>query len=252
MAQAPRRNGLSTRHRAPTKYDAHNLVLDRTYGALADLRRELSDSKQAVAERAELLQLFAQCADPQRAWLLLEDYFERLSLSRKDFEAQEWWPRLLAVRGKDRLEQTALLFLRSNRSLPSELIPHANLERFAEIEETERAEALVKHLENWVLPPRPHHLDSPRASLRVFCDINPVQQSTALHALQVRFTLNRPRSGEKSRSLRELTELPARAAHEPELFSSNDWASLLWLPEAYAGPKAFPDQPCLTGADLLR
>ncbi|MCL4180180.1 MAG: DEAD/DEAH box helicase [Verrucomicrobia bacterium] len=252
MAQAPRRNGLSPRHRAPTKYDAHNLVLDRTYGALADLRRELSDSKQAVAERAELLQLFAQCADPQRAWLLLEDYFERLSLSRKDFEAQEWWPRLLAVKGKDRLEQTALLFLRSNRSLPSELIPHANLERFAEIEETEKAEALVKHLENWVLPPRPHHLDSPRASLRVFCDISPVQQSAALHALQVRFTLNRPRSGEKSRSLRELTELPARAAHEQELFSSDDWAFLVWLTEAYAGPKAFRDQLCLTGADLLR
>jgi hypothetical protein len=133
----------------------------------------LADSKQDVAERAEILQLFAQCADPQRAWLLLEDYFERLSLSRKDFQTQEWWPRLLAVKGSDRLEQTALLFLRSNRSLPTELIPHANLERLAQIEEAEKAEELVKHLENWILPPPPVHLDSPRASLRVFGEIQP-------------------------------------------------------------------------------
>jgi hypothetical protein len=252
MAQSSRSNGPPSRHRAPTKYDAHNLVLDRTYGALADLRRELADSKQDVAERAEILQLFAQCGDPQRAWLLLEDYFERLSLSRKDFHTQEWWPRLLAVKGSERLEQTALLFLRSNRSLPTELIPHANLERLAQIEEAEKAEALVKHLEDWVLPPPPVHLDSPRASLRVFGDIHPVQNSSVLHALQIRFTLNRPRSGEKARTLRELTELPARAAHEQELFSGQDWGFLVWLAETYAGPKAFRDQLCLTGADLLR
>jgi SNF2 family DNA or RNA helicase len=252
MAHAPRRNSHSQKQRAPTKYDAHNLVLDRTYGALADLRRELADSKQAVAERAEILQLFAQCADPQRAWLLLEDYFERLSLSRKDFHAQEWWPRLLAVRGSERLEHTALLFLRSNRPLPTELAPHANLNRLAEIEETEKAAELAQHLENWVLPPRPHHLDSPRASLRILCDIKQVQNCAVLHALQIRFALNRPRSGEKSRTLRELTELPARAAHEQELFSSEDWGFLVWLTETYAGPKAFRDQLCLTGADLLR
>jgi hypothetical protein len=28
-----------------TKYDAHHKVLSQTYGAFADLRRELSDSK---------------------------------------------------------------------------------------------------------------------------------------------------------------------------------------------------------------
>jgi hypothetical protein len=251
MTHIPRRNGQS-RHRASTKYDAHNLVLDRTYGALADLRRELSDSKQAVSERSELLQMFAQCSDPQRAWLLLEDYFERLSLSRKDFEAQEWWPRLLSAKGNDRLEQTALLFLRSNRSLPTELIPHANLERFAQIEESEKAEQLVEHLEHWVLPQQPHHLDSPRASLRVLGDVKSSQQSPALHALHLRFVLTRPRSGEKARSLRELTELTARAAHEQEQFSGEDWEFLLWLAATYAGPKAFRDTLCLTGSDLLR
>ena len=33
------------------KYDAHHTVLSKTYGALADLRRELSDSKSDLAER---------------------------------------------------------------------------------------------------------------------------------------------------------------------------------------------------------
>ncbi len=252
MAPTSRRNGPLTRRRASTKYDAHNLVLDNTYGALADLRRELADSKEAVSERAELLQLFAQCGDPQRAWLLLEDYFDRLSLSRKDFQAQEWWPRLLAVKGEERLEQTALLFLRSNRSLPTELAPHANLDRLAEIEEAEKSIELVQHLENWLLPPPPHHLDSPRALLRVYCEVREAQKGGVLHALQIRFSLDRPRSGEKVRTLRELTELPGRAAHEQELFSSEDWGFLVWLAETYAGPKAFRDQLCLTGADLHR
>ena len=61
--------------------------------AVADLRRELSDSKAAVAEREELLSTFAICSDSQRAWLLLEDYFEKLSLSRNDFPSPDWWPR---------------------------------------------------------------------------------------------------------------------------------------------------------------
>ena len=36
---------------AAAKYDAHHTVLSKTYGALADLRRELADSKTRVAER---------------------------------------------------------------------------------------------------------------------------------------------------------------------------------------------------------
>ena len=40
-------------------------------GAQAGLRRELADSKAAIAERTELLNIFADCSDPQRAWLLL-------------------------------------------------------------------------------------------------------------------------------------------------------------------------------------
>lgn len=74
---------------AAARYDAHHNVLGRAYGAQAELRRELSDSKSAVAERTEILGHFASCADPQRAWLLLEDYFEKLSLSRRDFPGDD-------------------------------------------------------------------------------------------------------------------------------------------------------------------
>ena len=75
MAKVLVRNGNGPRSAQGSKYDAHNTVLSKTYGALADLRRELSDSKAAVSEREELLRQFAGCPDSQRAWLLLEDYF---------------------------------------------------------------------------------------------------------------------------------------------------------------------------------
>src|SRR6187549_2067071 len=155
------KNGHTPRSALTAKYDAHHIVLDKTYGALADLRRELADSKADIAERTEILQTFARCSDSQRAWLLLEDYFEKLSLSRKDFNGQEWWPRLMSVQGTKRLEETAILFLRSNRPLPTELTTHANLDRFAEVEETEKEQKLVQQLEQWLFPPAPAHLDSP-------------------------------------------------------------------------------------------
>src|SRR5204862_8316641 len=115
----------------------------KTYGVLADLRRELSDSKAAVSERQELLQSFAVCADSQRAWLLLEDYFEKLSLSRKDFPSQDWWPRLLAAQGRARLEEVAFLFLRAKRSVPTELAGYANLARFAQVKQAEQEQDYV-------------------------------------------------------------------------------------------------------------
>ena len=85
MPKLATKNGRSGRFASTTKYDAHHTVLSKTYGAFADLRRELADSKSAVAEREDLLKIFSTCLDSQRAWLLLEDYFEKLSLSRKDF-----------------------------------------------------------------------------------------------------------------------------------------------------------------------
>src|SRR5678816_4489673 len=111
MAKVSTKNVKGSRTGGTTKYDAHHKVLSQTYGAFADLRRELSDSKTAVAEREDILRNFSVCPDSQRAWLLLEDYFEKLSLSRKDFPAVDWWPRLLAARGAHRLEELAFLFL---------------------------------------------------------------------------------------------------------------------------------------------
>src|SRR5438045_806291 len=105
MARTLLRSGNGSRASQPSKYDAHHTVLSKTYGAFADLRRELADSKSDVAEREELLKNFAICMDSQRAWLLLEDYFEKLSLSRKDFPNQDWWPKLLASQSQARLEE---------------------------------------------------------------------------------------------------------------------------------------------------
>src|SRR5271169_866768 len=158
IARVLMKNGNAARSGQASKYDAYNTVLSKTYGALADLRRELSDSKAAVGEREELLRGFAECADSQRAWLLLEDYFEKLSLSRKDFPGTDWWPRLLTAVGKGRLEEVAFLFLRAKRPLPTELAPHANLARFAEVEQATHEQQLVRHLEAWLFPARPAHL----------------------------------------------------------------------------------------------
>jgi superfamily II DNA or RNA helicase len=236
---------------AAAKYDAHHTVLNKTYGALADLRRELADSKPRMAEREELLKIFATCTDSQRAWLLLEDYFEKLSLSRKDFTAQEWWPRVYAAKGRNRLEELAILFLRSNRPLPQELTAYANLDRFAEIEQAEQEQQVLTDLENWMFPPAPAHLDGPRAKLHVFGDIIPAEDHPKLHALKIHFNLFRPRTGERHRSIGDLIEITTRSAHEQELFAPLDWQFLLWLGEHY-GDLEKQDSLIISGLELLQ
>ena len=101
MARNSVKNGKTNGLRAggTSKYDANNRVLTQTYGAFADLRRELSDSKEAVAGRGDMLRSFATCPDSQRSWLLLEDYFEKLSLSRKDFPDTDWYRKLYDGKG---------------------------------------------------------------------------------------------------------------------------------------------------------
>jgi superfamily II DNA or RNA helicase len=252
MAKIVRNNGQNSRSAMATKYDAHHTVLNKTYGALADLRRELADSKTAVAERAEILNTFATCQDSQRSWLLLEDYFEKLSLARKDFAGDTWWPRLLEAQGQERLEATALLFLKSNRPLPTELLRYANLERFAEIEQAEKEEQFVQLLEKWLLPPAPVHLDSPRVSLRVICQALPLEQASSLYGLKVQFGLFRPRAGEKIKTLDEIIELTTRSAHEQELFPARDWEFIQWLAETYGEAKREAEWLVLTGLDLLQ
>ena len=235
MARVLSRNGNRWRAAQASKYDAHHTVLSKTYGALADLRRELSDSKAAVAERDELLSNFAACADSQRAWLLLEDYFGKLSLSRKDFPGTEWWPRLLAARGPARLEEVAFLFLRARRSLPTELAAYANQDRFAQVEQAAEEQQFIQELEAWVLPPKPVHLDLPRASLRVVCHLQADEEQATQCRLAVQFHLLRLRSGEKVKTLGEMIELTARAAHEQELFPPADWQFIQWLAETHSG-----------------
>jgi len=251
MAKLSVKNGNIPRPSVTTKYDAHHKVLSKTYGVLADLRRELADSKTAVAEREELLKNFAACADSQRAWLLLEDYFEKLSLSRKDFNGEDWWPRLLNARGEERLGEIAILFLRARRPLPTELLLHANLDHFAEVEEAEQEQKLVQQLEHWLFPPTPGHLDLPRAALHVICQPVAGDQSS-LHRLAVQFHLVRQRTGGKTKTLTELIELTTRAAHEQELFPPADWEFIRWLVETYAGRKLNGETLLLSDLDLLQ
>jgi hypothetical protein len=215
------------------------------------LRRELSDSREAVSERQDILRSFSSCPDSQRAWLLLEDYFEKLSLSRRDFPDVEWWPRMLAAQGNSRLEELAFLFLRAKRSLPTELSVHANPERFARAEESEHEQKLVRELENWLFPPMPPHLDVPRATLRVECEPIPDEEQSARYRLGVRFQLFRPRTGEKTRTLRELIDLATRAAHEQELFPPADWDFIQWLVGTHRDRQDGDDTLILSDVELL-
>lgn len=253
MPKIASKNGRSARLASgTTKYDAHHTVLSKTYGAQADLRRELADSKVKIAEREEILRIFSTCADSQRAWLLLEDYFEKLLLSRKDFGGQDWWPRLMAVAGKARLEEVAILFLRAGRPLPTELVAHANIARFAELEQAEQEQKKLQELEHWLFPPAPAHLDGPRASLRMLCSVQPATGHPAMHVLKVQLNLFRPRTGEKIRPVSEIVELLTRATHEQELFSPQDWEAIQWLAETYGDDADDSDSLSLSGLDLLQ
>ncbi len=251
MAKALMRNGNGLRPGAPSKYDAHNTVLTKTYGALADLRRELADSKTTVTEREDLLRTFAVCSDSQRAWLLLEDYFEKLALSRKDFPSTDWWPRLLSATGKSRLEEVAFLFLRAKRSVPTELAPYANLDRFLQVEEAAREQQLVKQLEEWLFPPRVVHMDTPRASLRVVCTPEADPEKAARCRLAVQIHLSRQRTGDKVKCVAEIVELMTRAAHEQELFLPADWEFIEWLAGSRSAPPEVEGNLVLADIDLL-
>ncbi|MBG88443.1 MAG: serine/threonine protein phosphatase [Verrucomicrobiales bacterium] len=254
MARASKKKSTrKLRYSASTaKYDAHHNVLSDTYGNLADLRRSLSDSKADVDERGKILGLFSVCNDSQRAWLLLEDYFDKLKLSRKDFPGEDWWDRLMDSENGERLEELSMVFLRANRNVPSELLPHTNFDRFAEIEEAEREERMLRELEEWLFPPAPAHLDSPRASLRVICRTVPQENNAALHKVRIEFHLRRPRTGEKVRTLEELLDLNTRAAHEQELFPKRDWDFISWIVENYGDQAENIEAIELSGLELLQ
>ena len=253
MPKVSVRNGNGSRTAGTTKYDAHHKVLSQTYGAFADLRRELSDSKATVNEREDILRGFATCPDSQRSWLLLEDYFEKLSLSRRDFPDSSWWPRLLNAQGKTRLEELAFLFLRAKRSVPPELQPHASPDRFAQAEEAEQEQKLVQELEHWLSPTALPLLDTPRAVLRVVCRPEPEPEEPSRHRLVVQFLLSRPRTGEKARTLRDMIDLVVRATHEQELFPPADWEFIQWIADTQRNSAARDaDTLVLSDAELLQ
>ena len=245
------RNGNGQRA-GTTKYDAHHKVLTQTYGAFADLRRELSDSKETVGGREDILRSFATCPDSQRSWLLLEDYFEKLSLSRKDFPDINWWPRLLNSQGKTRLEELAFLFLRAKRSVPPELQPHASLDHFARAEEAEHELKLVQELENWLSPMAMPLLDTPRATLRVVCRAKADEEDASRQRLAVQFLLLRPRTGEKVRTLHDVIDLVVRATHEQELFAPHDWEFIQWLADTHRNRNDGSDTLVLSDAELMQ
>ena len=236
---------------AALKYDANASALDDAYGMLAELRRDLSDTKEDKDEREDLLKMFAGCKDSQRAWILLEDYFNKLKLSRKDFPGDEWWENVAAVKGKKRLEALSIVFLRTGRQMPAELAEFANLKRFNEIEKSERERAVYNDLENWMFPPAPNHLDAPRASIRAVASPEPEGTHSGLHLLKIEFVIRRPRTGDRKKSLANLLDLTVRAAHEKELFPPEDWEFIEWVTEQYAAEAGDGDL-FLSGRQLLQ
>lgn len=230
MARSVRRTGSAARSAQTLKYDAHHEVMEETYGELADLRKALSDSPGSVKDRERLLRQFAECEDPQKAWLALEDYFDKLSLARKDFQSgNDWWSRVMAVSGAERLTELSMLFLRSDRSLPPELLDFADFDRFAELEEAESSEEIAELLEGWMFPHLGVQRDTARATLRVVADCINSEEAPGLYELGVTFYVFRPRTGERKRTVAELADITQRATQERELFSAEDWEFLVWL-----------------------
>ena len=235
-----------------SKYDAHHKVIDNTYGDFADLRHQLSESKEDVAERSNLLKMFADCPDSQRSWLLLEDYFDKLTLARKDFSLDDWWGGVTQLKGDARLEQLALVFMKSGRSVPNELMPYADFSRFAEVEEEEKDFKLFKGLEEWMFPPSPIHLDSPRASIKVLAKVDEDKDIPGLNRLAIEIHVIRPRTGDRIKSLEDMADLTMRAAHEQELFPAEDWMFIRWASDIRHDYDVEAELIPLEGADFLR
>ncbi len=84
------------------------------------------------------------------------------------------------------------------------------------------------------------------------CRPKALEENPGLHGLSVEFHVLRQRTGEKLRTLAEVVDLTARAAHEQELFSQGDWEFIQWLAEAHADPEGLWESLVLTGVELLQ
>ena len=234
------------------RYDVENSVFEKTYGALAELRRQLSDSKSAIQERTELLRLFANCRDLQRAWILLEDYFQKLQISRKDFDSiPDWWQRVVSKFGNERLEELCLIFYRSHRPLPTELSEWADPERLAKAELEENLTRIATDTESWLIAPD-ETIESPKASIIARCSLAPYENAKQLKSLSVQISITKPRQGEKIKSLAEIKEIIQKHSNEREFYNLNEWSFIEWIAKNYSD---FPKETStffLTGLELLR
>jgi hypothetical protein len=100
MPKVERKNGHAPRSPSTAKYDAHHIVLDKTYGALADLRRELSDSKAAVLGRTGTPAYFRALRRFSASLAVAGGLFREAFSRPQDFTGQDWWPRLMAAQGR--------------------------------------------------------------------------------------------------------------------------------------------------------
>ena len=158
---------------------------------------------------------------------------------------------MLAAQGRARLEEVAFLFLRAKRSVPTELSAYANLDRFAQVQQAALEQQHVRHLEAWLFPPAPAHFDGPRAFLRAICRPQPDEEHPGRHRLAVELHLQRPRTGEKIRTLRDIIELTTRAGHEQELFPPGDWEFIEWLAETHPRHDNGEEAMVLSDLELL-
>ncbi len=236
-----------------SKYDSNDSVISKAYGAYAELRRELGDSKEKIAERSELLKYFANCSDEQRAWLLLEDYFEKLGISRKDFIDNDWWSKLIVSKGNQRLQELTFLFMRSGRSVPSELSDYADYTRFSEIQKLEEEQKVIIQLEQWIMPEHPNHIDRPRAKIRIITDIKSDEKSPMLHFIEVAFDIFRSSGVRETKNMAEMIDIANRPPYELEQFSKKDLEFLKWLLSIYKENSALETNPLrLSGEELFK
>ena len=252
MAKALIRNGNGLRSAQASKYDAQNTVLSKTYGALADLRRELADSKAAVSETggvaAELRHVRGFAAGVAiagglfREALALAQGFSGHGLVAAVADGAGQGPaggggfplHARPAVGADRAEQPTPTSTGSPRC-----------------KQAAREQQHVRQLEAWLFPPKPAHFDGPRAFLRAVCQPQPDEEYPGRHRLAVQLHLQRPRTGEKVKTLGEIIELTTRAGHEQELFPPGDWEFIEWLAETHEGRNDGEEAMVLSDLELL-
>ncbi|MGC8887032.1 MAG: DEAD/DEAH box helicase [Verrucomicrobiia bacterium] len=252
MEKTKRKNRKS--YSGESKYDVNNSIISKAYGEYADLRRELSDSKDKIAERYELLKLFANCTDLQRSWLLLEDYFEKLGVSRKDFIDADWWSKISESTGDRRLQELAFLFIRSRRTIPPELSNYADYARFAEIEKSEKEKTILKDLENWIIPPA-GYISQPKSIIKIYGELKQDSDTPIFHSLELEFVIFKSNGTREIKTFRDLMEIAMRPECELEQYSIKDLVFLKWLSENYGAQydvnaRKDIDQKIINGSEL--